>query len=294
MMTTALLFQTTAIPQASFAFLPSEPAQLQSPYRSPIGFEEVPLQIRAGKLLVQAVMNADTGLFIVDTGAPSLIVNRTPQPAGEGKAYSISNSFAAEPVVVDRLQLPGYQGRQLDAYAVDLSHLEKAVGKPILGMIGHSILRDFCIFIDFAESRFFLRRQTQWPAAAGHQLLLSIEQDLPIVEGVIGGERVRFIVDLGTRDNILDTRLETSAAFLPTGTARLQGLDQAKELVTTGEIDQLQLGPLTLPAAPFLLANLQQLQTVTGLQIDGILGYSFFRNYRLVIDYPNSTLHLLP
>ncbi len=37
-------------------------------------------------------------------------------------------------------------------------------------------------------------------------------------------------------------------------------------------------------------ANLSQ---VVGAKLDGIVGYNFLRNYKVVIDYPNETLSLI-
>jgi len=39
---------------------------------------------------------------------------------------------------------------------------------------------------------------------------------------------------------------------------------------------------------------LEMLTTIIGVQLDGIIGYNFLKLYKVVFDYPNETLALLP
>lgn len=294
----AILCTPAAMSQDILATITYASIQQDGSNETPIGFEEVPLEVKNGKLLIRAKVDGKEGFFILDTGAPSLIINQLPVYSVSDNAFSIDQSFAAEPFEVSEFEWAGNQFYGVQGYAIDLSHLEQSLDVPILGMVGHAILQNYEVYIDFKAERLFLRKAEDVLAVAGlsnHTITMQVEQGLPIVEGQIGGQRVRLIVDLGTAGNVMDRDLVKRGLnqhYTTTDLAKLRGLDQKTSMVESGQIESFAVGGLEVGPQPFLLTDLSQLRDVTGINISGILGYDFFKEYRCIIDYKRNLLHL--
>jgi hypothetical protein len=85
----------------------------------------------------------------------------------------------------------------------------------------------------------------------------------------------------------------TSALGLPLHGERDQPGVTMDVPVARTRLDRLDVGPIRLEGLNALVLDPLQLPPVT-VAPDGILGYGFFRDYRLVIDYPAQVLEFAP
>lgn len=94
----------------------------------------------------------------------------------------------------------------------------------------------------------------------------------------------RLIFDLGAPVTLLNNRVSEAAGVVKRNAPRsfLFGLRGE------AEVTKLQVGELTAEKLPVIVLDhpvLKALEDITGRQIDGIMGFTFFAHYKTTIDY---------
>ncbi|MCG8329023.1 MAG: aspartyl protease family protein [Chitinophagales bacterium] len=285
--------------QNTVAFL-EMPHRLPDTHLSPsnTGYKEVPFILRKGKMLVEARLENEQGYLILDTGAPMMVVNQPVVKTEEAKAFSVSRDLYVESVLVNQLEWGGMEEYGLEALAIDLSHLEHSLEHNILGMLGYEMIKDLNIIIDFPEKKLLIGASETsdilWQSPPKYNFPFEMERHIPVIEVSINDQKIRLGVDTGTESNLIDSRLTEGPLkdrFEATDVEHLQGLDQQLDLVPVGFIDTLFIEGHKIINQRFLATNLEPLRSSTDLQIDGLLGYAFFKNYKCSIDFQNKRIY---
>jgi hypothetical protein len=293
-----MAFCFVAPSQTTVAFLKKAPSLLTTNVHYTEGLKEVPIQVRKDKILVKASLDGEQGFLILDTGAPNMIVNKKVRSGNGEAAFSVSGELCVEPISINQLSWRGVEETHLEALAVDLSHLETALECKILGMIGYEMIKDLAIIIDFTNQKLLIEHKDEENVlrrfAPKYSIPFELASHLPIIEATINKQVVRLGIDTGTGSNLLDSKLTNGVLanhFTFHDIERLQGLDQQIEEVKAGTIDRLTIEGHEMLAPEFLAVDLTQLRLVTGLEIDGLLGYSFFDDYLFSIDFNKKRIY---
>ena len=123
-----LTFQ--AFGQQSIAFLNKPNLEVHSLSSSvPANSQTIPMQIIRGMIYLEAEMNGQKGQFILDTGAPMLIVNQKMEDHNTRNALSFGEGISVIETQVASFNLANIHQENINALALDISHLEKAAGK---------------------------------------------------------------------------------------------------------------------------------------------------------------------
>lgn len=286
--------------QQSIAFLNKPTSEVVSIHSNkPANSHEIPIEIIRGMIYLEAEMNGTKGLFILDTGAPTLIVNQDQAKGQQADAMSINAGIQVVETKVKSFKLGGIRKRNIDALALDLSHLEKASGRQILGLVGYNVFERFALSLDFDQQKLFLSPSSQKIEPSLHQpttsLPFTLHEHLPIVKVQIGGKTLKFGIDTGAATNLLDARLlkqssQLSIEYLPN--EEIQGLDQKIVLVKAGILEVTGKNGWTFGKNKFLFTDLTFLREHTGCEIDGLLGSPFLAKTDLTIDYPKRKINL--
>jgi len=68
----------------------------------------------------------------------------------------------------------------------------------------------------------------------------------------------------------------------------------AQVAVTAGVVDSFMVGGARIDSLAVVIADFfAALSEAVGAKLDGIVGYNFLRNYKVVLDYPNERVTLL-
>lgn len=295
-----ILAHSSVYGQQSIAFLNKPTSEVVSIHSNkPANSHEIPIEIIRGMIYLEAEMNGTKGLFILDTGAPTLIVNQDQATGQQADAMSINAGIQVVETKVKSFKLGGIRKRNIDALALDLSHLEKASGRQILGLVGYNVFERFALSLDFDQQKLFLSPSSQKIEPSLHQpttsLPFTLHEHLPIVKVQIGGKTLKFGIDTGAATNLLDARLlkqssQLSIEYLPN--EEIQGLDQKIVLVKAGILEVTGKNGWTFGKNKFLFTDLSFLREHTGCEIDGLLGSPFLAKTDLTIDYPKRKINL--
>ena len=117
---------------------------------------------------------------------------------------------------------------------------------------------------------------------------------VPIVEVHVNGDGPHdFVLDTGSTVSIVSAALagklgiegtRESEAFTPGGPAP----------ISTTTLDSLKLGEAVAESIAAAILDLEEVGSRMGVELGGIVGYNFLKNYRVTIDYPGKRLILEP
>ena len=245
--------------------------------------------------------------FILDTGAGTSLLSTelakqldvTIIGAKEGQSAGgkVSVSLAkVESLAVGETRLP-----DIDVGIVDLSHIGKTIGARIDGDLGYNFIKHFRITIDYRslEIRFDDPKRIEHfgkgPLTEMPMRLANPAKALILVDVYANGRGpFQFAIDTGTSTSAITPELakELGVTSTPIGAATTGGAHVA---VTAGTLASFQVGGARVENTSVVVADFfAMLSKVVGTQLDGIVGYSFLRNYKVAFDYPNATLSLFP
>lgn len=261
---------------------------------------------RAGNLILIRV-KADTteGNFILDTGAPGLVLNLTyfrDYPAttehNEEQSGITGSVSAVKKTQVGKLSFNCVNSTAVSADLVNLGHIENTRGVRILGLVGLSILRRFEIIIDYENSLLYLYRISKKNTAGFKNSLLKDTSAYSIVpielwnnkivtRSVMAGKKLRLIIDTGAESNVLDSRLPNKV-FENVDVLRrikLTGAGDKKVEALYANLNNLSIGDQNTGSLPVIITNLEKTCLVDNECFDGILGFDFLSLHKIGFNF---------
>ncbi len=257
----------------------------------------VPFTMLEGMMVVEATVNNKKGNFIIDTGAPTLVLNEQPTANHQITGRGISEGLVTDEVTVEEFNWSGINKTNVDAFKVDISHLEKVSGKTLAGIIGYDILKEVELLVDYQSQTVVLspvksKSRFNEPIAV---IPFTMQAHLPVIKVKIGKKKLRLALDTASESNILDSKIfgKINANLISNQqVGEIQGVDQQIKTVKVADIANTQVKDLPFKDMPYLFTDLSHLKTQSGLAIDGLLGYPFFKQGKMSINYKEQKIYV--
>lgn len=243
--------------------------------------------------------------FIFDTGAGTSLLSSDlakqldVKVVGSKDGQSAGGKVSVSLAKVESLGVGEAKLDDVDVGIVDLSQIGKTIGARIDGDLGYNFLKHFRLTIDYRKCELRLdnpKRIEQFGAAAKTEVpirLASPAKPLILVDVHANGRGpFQFAIDTGTSTTAITPELakELGVSSSPIAAAATGG---AHVDVTAGALKSFQVGGARIDNMPVLVADFfSMLSQAIGVKLDGIIGYNFLRDYKVVIDYPNELLSL--
>ena len=259
---------------------------------------ETNFELRDRLIFMEASLNGKTGKYILDTGAPMLMVNANPKNA-TSNISSISKSCKAEIIKVEEFNWGGTSNKSVEAIAFDMTDLEKITGEHIDGLIGQNMFSNFELYLDIANRKVQLHRAYRSKLHKNNKpstkIPFSLHDHLPVITVKIDGKKYKFGIDTGAEVNVIDKDI---AEKLPTEFFHnlviddLQGVDGKPQFVKTASLNNFEVKNNSYKNFKFFFVDLNHLQTETSPKLDGILGFPFFEKNAISINYKKQRLYI--
>ncbi len=243
--------------------------------------------------------------FILDTGAGTsllsselaqqLEVNVLGSKEGQSAGGKISVSLAkADSLAVGQARLD-----DVDLGIVDLSQIGQTIGVKIDGDLGYNFLKHFRVTINYRDCEILFddpKRTEQFGRSAKAAVPIRLAhpaKPLILVDVRADGRGpFQFAIDTGTSTTAITPELaqQLGVSSSPIGPVTTGG---AHVDVTAGTLKSFQIGGARVDKMNVVVADFfAMLNQAIGAKLDGIVGYNFLCDYKVVIDYPNETLSL--
>jgi hypothetical protein len=268
---------------------------------------------RAGNLiLVQGRVDTTFGNFILDTGAPNLVLNITyfrsyPVTSNSDQEQSGISGPAGQRIQseINQFTLGPIRYNKLEADMVNLGHIETSKGVRILGLLGIQLFRQFEIIIDYEKNLIHLHLISKKEAKTYKSELLKDSADYSVIpfditdnkiitKLEIAGKQLRFIIDCGAETNLLDSRLPDrifeNVVF--GRRVKITGSSDKKIEAMYGDLSNMKIGNLTINSLPVLITNLEKTCLSYISCTDGILGFDFLSLHKIGFNFVNRKMYI--
>jgi hypothetical protein len=247
----------------------------------------LPLKRAGNLLLVEARVDSLVGNFILDFGAPYLVLNRTyfrdyeTQRSGLQASGVDGGERAVERITVDRLEMETLHWLDVEADLANLGAIEDRRGVQILGLMGLDLFLDLAVTIDPLQSVLTLQRLDEagapvdpdaWDGRSpGMRTEIRVREKRILLEGRVAGKRLGFLLDTGAEANVLDNNNASKVlrAVRIERRVPLHGSAGGRAEALAGELGDLELGGRIFPGGKTLIADLDGLGTATGARTPG-------------------------
>jgi len=269
---------------------------------------------RAGNLIIiKAKVDTTEGSFILDTGAPYLILNMTYfrdyEATGEsedGQGGITGQAMATAPTKVSTLSFGPVKYYKLHADRINLGHIENSKGIKILGLLGLQLFKEFEMIIDYQKSVLFLHwiKKNEKSIPYHHPMLkdtsgytttpITIKEDKLLTYGFMGGKKLTFVIDTGAESNVMDSRLPNKIFENINITRRviLTGTGNKKLEALYGDMKNMKIGNRDMASLPVLVTNLEKLCFAANQCIDGMLGFDFLSLQKIGFNFVSRKMYI--
>jgi predicted aspartyl protease len=243
--------------------------------------------------------------FILDTGAGTSLLASDLAKQLEVKTIGLKEGQSAGGKVsvslakVDSLAVGEIKLHDVDVGIVDLAQIGKIVGAKIDGDLGYNFLKHFRVMIDYRDCEIRFddpKRVESFGRSAKAEVpirLASPAKPLILVDVHANGRGpFQFAIDTGTSTTAIAPELakHLGVESSPVGAGTTGG---ASVDFSAGVLQSFQLGGAKIDNMAVVVADFfTMLNPAIGVKLDGIVGYNFLRNYKVVIDYPSEMLTL--
>lgn len=271
----------------------------------------IPIKRIQNLIVVEARVDTVIGNFILDTGSPILVLNKTYFRKGWETDASAVNAAGQSVTPVMRTNVNDFALRELyfenlPADLNDLGHIENHRGIKILGLLGVSLFKSFEMVIDVHRSVMYLHRLDDKGMIPEKERIVTSEPILKIpfrlmrniitVDITIGGKKLVFCVDTGAEANALSNRLpgKILESFSVSKRMVLVGTGGAQTEVLLGTVDDMIIADRSFKNMHAAITRLDDLGKAYGRTIDGILGSNFLVKGIISINFVTKELRMYP
>jgi hypothetical protein len=267
---------------------------------------------RAGNLIViKARVDSIEGNFILDTGAPGLVLNRTyfrEYPSreihdAEQSGITGTSGLTVKTDVKD-FNLGTFNYSRIEADLINLGHIENSKNIRILGLVGLEFFKQCEMFIDFDKSQIHLKHISKKYVLPASQILedVSAYRIIPIdlmdnrivTTTELGGKKLKMIIDCAAETNILNSKLPNKLLEYVTISRRIKltGSGTTKVDALYGNISELKIGNEKIGELPVILTNLENTCFSYNGCIDGVLGFDFLSLHKIGFHFVTRKMYI--
>ncbi|MES2850322.1 MAG: pepsin/retropepsin-like aspartic protease family protein [Bacteroidota bacterium] len=268
---------------------------------------------RAGNLIIiRARVDTVIGNFILDTGAPGLVLNMTyfRQYRGIEHGDDIQGGITGNVefggrITIDSLGFGGVKYFDAEADRINLGHIENSKGIKIHGLLGMQLLRQFEMIIDYEKNLIYLHLVSKKDARGyKHELLKDtsayIENSIDFIDNKLityaysAGKKLSFIIDTGAETNLIDSRLSSKIldGIIINKMVFLTGTGSQKIEALSGSMNTLKIGNHAVANLPVIVTNLEKLCFAYDRCLDGMLGFDFLSQQKIGFNFVKRKMYI--
>lgn len=265
---------------------------------TPIVSMRTPFELVGGLIFVKAKLNGKTVDFILDSGAPSVILNAAhfKNRQSEDTFQGVAGAGSLSSIEIESFDWQGIQAKSTSFIGVDLNHLEANIGRKITGLIGHQALQDYIMVIDYDNSELLLTTQLPRLAKKEQSMPFAYQGHIPVIETSLNGKPYAFGLDTGAEVNLAglgDYQQMPSQFIRVIQREELVGADGQVVQVDNFSLLEFQINNRDYAGMKFVASDISQLNAGYELQINGLLGYPFLSRYKVAVDFKTERIYFL-
>lgn len=261
---------------------------------------KTPFKKIRGLIFVEVKINGEDAYFILDSGAPVVVLNTHYFSNGtdDGNAKGVSGSLQRQQIQIDSFRWGNIKLENTQLMGLDLSHLEEELNHPFRGLIGYDLLKDFELLINYEKEELLLFQEGQTvyhqektPTA---ELSFRYQLHIPVLEADIGGTLYQLGLDTGAEQNLISQpafKQLPDTAFEMLEKTELRGADKNVTEVQQFTIHESKFDGHLYEDMAFVSADISHLTDGYGLKIQGLVGFPFLSQQLCSIDFADQKIY---
>ena len=256
-----------------------------------------PFNLVGGLMFVDANFNGESGTYILDTGAPGLILNNQIEIEPSESSYiasGLTGNASIDEFTVDEFKILDIVKKDFLAYQMDLAHIEDEILHRFSGLIGSDIFDQSILVLDYKEQMWGTVNEVE-PALIASSYPFLMQDHFIIISIQVGGDKYSMILDTGAEINILDTDTALQikkSKMKKIGTTNVQSASREHQTTQSIKLHKFQMGKHTERNQEFSIMPFDFINDGLDFGIDGLIGFPFFDGKKLALDFKTGTLHV--
>lgn len=264
---------------------------------------EIPFKQVGNLISVEVSINNQNKTFLVDSGAPRVIINSKYYKSSYGNRSIASPSQGVNGAItnldivkIDEINFNGIKLKNQDVLASDISHLEEDLNVEIHGLIGYDILSNYDILFNYESKTLTLIKPTSFLKFKNNyfknyseeKVAIKLSQHIPIISVIIGKNQYDFGVDSGAETNLIDEKYykKVKKYLSNESSDSLIGAENKEKIVKTASLTELVIGgSISFNNTNTVFSDISHLNQAYQLSIAGILGYEILSKYPTLLSY---------
>lgn len=261
---------------------------------------ESDIVVQNGIVFSHMKLNGKKRLFLIDSGAPSIILNEQhvskKQLLKSKKTFQgVSGKGHLSHVVLKSLNWKGLSIQNKRVNAINLAHIEVHLKEPFHGLLGYAELSHFSFQIDYKLKKMFLWREfNKDDFSIVGEIPFVLHNHIPVISVEIEGKPLKLGLDTGAAVNLIDIqhldKLKKGQSNRKKDT--LRGADTKEQSVEKSVVNEMMVHGFSFKKMRVLWPNIKHLQTAFG-NLDGLLGYEFLKKKKMVVSYADKRIYLV-
>lgn len=274
----------------------------------------IPFNFENSHIMFKVSVNGRAPIwFILDTGADQEVINAPRlaefglQPYAKSATTGGGNSAEYDYAQGATFTLPGVELRNQHVAVLDQSGIERALGMPLGGILGHDFISRFVVEIDYQKQLIILHDPESWKySGRGYIVPVTFDDGIPFTNATISVPTkpaipAYMVLDSGAAETMtLTSPFVKSNDLLKLAQTNSRVLSPAgleKEFFAQnnvrGHIAQLALGELKVKSIPANF-SVNVKGAYASQNFAGTIGESIFRRFHLFLDYARHRIILEP
>jgi predicted aspartyl protease/cytochrome c-type biogenesis protein CcmH/NrfG len=293
-------------------YLVSGKSKTDLPFESVGGRPVLRLRVNGGKEPLTFVLDTGSGMSVLSEETAEKLGLRPVARGGMARAVGGGGKFEIVYGFLSSIELADVKIERVPVY---IRHFYDGKS-PVDGYLGLSVISHFIATLDYGDSRFSLRRNSD-SSLEQRQGLTFTNPTAQTPSGVIeipvrttssgflsaevyldGIEKPQnFIIDTGASISVVSEKLaeqEELANYLLPTRMRIFGAAGVAENVKTVSLPKVMLGTFVREKINAAVLDLEPLNETAGFSQDGILGANFLRHFRVSFDFQRGLIRLEP
>lgn len=260
----------------------------------------VPIKRAGSLIIIEAQLDTLIGNFILDTGAPGLVLNETyfrdlphdnEKDAGgiNGRAHTFSTT-------VHNLAILDLHYDRLTADVTDLSAIENSKGIKVLGLLGTRLFNKLAITVDLFNNVLYIHKLDENGEIDPVERVFShpdmktsfkLLDDVLFIKGSVNDNDMWFVFDTGAESNLLDydNFKKLARKMRVINRSVVTGIGGKRYENAYAAFDKLVIGNYLFKNNHILFTRLDEMGKAYNNTVDAILGHDFFSRGIFTINF---------
>lgn len=256
-----------------------------------------PFELVGGLAFVEGIHNGKRSTYILDTGAPGLILNSKLDEMQIGDLYiasGLTGNTSIGEYVVDEFKILNITKQGLLAHQMDLEHIEDEILHRFAGLVGSDIFDQSILILDY-ENKLWGTVSEAPIKRIDVSIPFTLQEHFIVIEIKIGGQDLRMILDTGAEISILDGKSTVyfkKKSLKDSGITSIQSASSENTETKNVSVNKFFMGKHVERNHEFSILDFDFINEGLSQKLDGLIGYPFLEGKKIAIDFPARKIHI--